>query len=144
MLTRNTFIKTEVCVLQRCCDNITYKLDLTIKALLIIPLVLTFTTRVFLWYDLKWNHKISTLEWWKHINREQASWFIKHKKTIGSFNHFMSKYLCVGCIIYMLLLVILLIVTDTQMTKMIELLFMEFPCYFSHFVSNFIVFDAII
>ena len=132
MLSRNAFIADGVCVLQSWCDNMTDKLDAALRALLVIPVVLIFTTRVFfLWFDLKWNHRISNLEWWKHINLKQASWFTKHKTTIGSFNHFMSKYICAGYIIYMLLFGILLIVTEPGMTNMIETLFVRAPIVFS-------------
>lgn len=137
MLSRNVLINLNACILQIYCNNIPYQVEASIQALILIPMVMIFTTRVFfLWFDLKWNERISNLEWWKHINQKEASWFIKHKQTIGSFNDYMSKYLFIGFIFYMILFIILVIVADDDDSiETIETLFVRIPIIISLFLS---------
>eukprot|EP01084_Bolivina_argentea_P286699 491851_1 len=95
-------------------------------------MAITFTSRVwFLYYDLKWNIIISNSDWWKHVNIKQIHscsnrWIIKHKNTLGSFDNYMYKYLCLSFIIYIIIAIVVCITAGKYMLYFLDI-FAIFP-----------------
>eukprot|EP01084_Bolivina_argentea_P286702 491856_1 len=126
LVSRNVLANPNICFITTIC-NIEYQWQLMIEMFIVLPMVITFTSRVwFLYYDLKWNQIISNIDWWKHVNIKQIyscsnNWIIKHKTTLGSFNNYMYKYLCLSFIIYMIVAIIVCVTSGRYVLYFLDI-----------------------
>eukprot|EP01084_Bolivina_argentea_P159551 277863_1 len=105
--TKNVIFDTEACfVHQICVSNLfSHPQDFELSHLILMPLLISFTLRVWiLYYDLRWNEIVLNMEWWSHIKEQPMNqhWILKYKNSLGTCNKRTCKYV----ILYLVILLV--------------------------------------
>ena len=80
--------------------------------LVVAPMMVLLTSRIwFLHFDLRYNVSILNYNWWETITNE-TNWYIRNKKTYGSFKKYMWKYILLFIILWSIISIVCWFVND--------------------------------